>query len=416
MENIELNEYDNTLTLQNKVFSRKKYSYKLWDPIKDIFFPLSKKQFSIGKSSKCKVVLPYPTVSRFHGSATLDGDILYVEDSNSRNGIFLNNKKINKTIVKIGDVLMIGDIPLVLCRGDKHGIYNNSIVTRNQQFIDLIRKVERVSKDNLSIMIAGESGTGKELIANIVHACSTHLKGMFVPLNCGAISTELMESEMFGHVRGAFSGAQFTRDGVISKANSGTLFLDEIGELRGEHQSTLLRFLETKKYRPVGSDREIYSNCRILTATHKNLKDEVEKGNFRLDLYYRLSEIIITIPPLRERKEDILPLLEHFKTPKPQLDILAKLLNYSWPGNVRELKSISKVASILGWKEALYSMEFKENKKNINNENIVLFDSLQEKIFKEVLNETSGNLSAAARLLGLPRTTLINKMKKIGLK
>ncbi len=213
--------------------------------------------------------------------------------------------------------------------------------------------ITQFAPSRASVLVEGESGTGKELVARGIHQASGRT-GPFVPLNCGAIAPELLESELFGHTSGAFTGAKKSREGLFRVANSGTLFLDEIGEMPLSMQASLLRVLEQRTIRPVGSEREISIDVRIVAATNRNLQEEVNKGNFRSDLYYRLNVLKVEVSPLRERKTDLFELVPYFsnmltnelgmQAPKWAHEDMEAMSEYDWPGNIRELKTSLNVA------------------------------------------------------------------------
>ncbi|RMG21161.1 MAG: sigma-54-dependent Fis family transcriptional regulator, partial [Deltaproteobacteria bacterium] len=221
----------------------------------------------------------------------------------------------------------------------------------------VLEKVRRVAAYKTTVLLHGESGTGKELVARAIHELSPRAAGPFVPVNCGAIPETLMESELFGHVKGAFTGADRARPGLIREAQGGTLFLDEIGELPSRMQVKLLRFLQEDEIRRVGDSRTETVDVRVVAATARDLQDEVKAGRFREDLYYRLSVVPLHLPPLRERPGDVPRLVEHFlsrlarRLEKPQLKVteeaMARLASYPWPGNVRELENTLEQAAVL---------------------------------------------------------------------
>ena len=274
-----------------------------------------------------------------------------------------------------------------------------------------------------TVLIEGESGTGKELAARALHRWSQRT-GSFVPINCGAISAELMESELFGHVKGSFTGAQKSREGLFTYADGGTLFLDEIGEMPLPMQVHLLRVLEERTIRPVGSNREIPINVRIVAASNRNLKQAVEEGLFREDLYYRLNVVSVRLPALRERIDDIPALVSHFATtiatdlgvelPEIKGEDLFQLRQYDWPGNIRELKNVIERCLLLNKTplQCIGTQTFGDNKQSIAEE---IQDERLESIVKQhilkILNNENGNKSAAARRLNVSRKTLERKVK-----
>jgi DNA-binding NtrC family response regulator len=298
---------------------------------------------------------------------------------------------------------------------------------------DLIKSVcqiiKRVAPMPSTVLIEGESGTGKELAARAIHAFSGR-SGSFVPVNCGAVSAELLESELFGHVKGAFTGAHQSREGLFTYANDGTLFLDEIGEMPLSMQTHLLRVLEEKSIRLVGSNRETPIDVRVIAATNRNLSEEVKKGNFREDLYYRLNVLSIRMPALRERGEDIPDLIKHFidslatemgiapmQLPESEL---SRLQSYGWPGNVRELKNTIERSLLLNTNpsECLPALKdvAEHGENNQEADDAVLLEEVEKRHILKILEMEGGNKSAAARVLGVSRKTLERKAQAWGLK
>lgn len=312
----------------------------------------------------------------------------------------------------------------------------------------------QIAPSNAAVLVQGESGTGKELVARGLHQLSKR-SGPFVPLNCGAIAPELLESELFGHVSGAFTGARKGREGLFRVANNGTLFLDEIGEMPIAMQSSLLRALEQKAIRPVGAEKEVNVDVRIVAATNRNLKEEVEAGNFRRDLYYRLNVLTVELPPLRDRKEDIPALIHHLmsmlaqdlgmKTISWVHEDIAAMQMYHWPGNIRELKNMMERCILLGKPPADYWREMQadhsgqpvvsvaekamakeeeaiekgsditESEPCTSSEIYPLdwpLKEVEKAHIQKVVNAHDGNKSAAARQLGVARKTLERKFKE----
>jgi two-component system, NtrC family, response regulator AtoC len=241
--------------------------------------------------------------------------------------------------------------------------FHDTLLGNSPEIQEVHRLIKKATETNISVIISGETGTGKELVAKAIHYNSSRKDKAFMAVNIPAIPGELIESELFGHEKGAFTGAITRRTGKFEEADKGTLFLDEIGEMKLELQSKLLRALQEKEIVRIGSNKPVRTDCRILVATNRNLKDEVKKGTFREDLYYRLMGLPIHIPPLRERKNDILILARYFidtfckenmlTVKKLSPEVQGKLLNYSYPGNVRELKSLMELAVTLAGKEEI---------------------------------------------------------------
>ena len=296
--------------------------------------------------------------------------------------------------------------------------------------------IEKVADTDSTIMILGESGTGKELVARAIHYNSSRAKGPMVPVNCAAIPSELLESELFGHEKGAFTNAIRTRIGRFELAHGGTIFLDEIGDMDPVLQSKLLRVLQDRAFERIGGTRTIQVDIRVVTATHRNLKKAVEKGQFREDLYYRLNVIPIEIPPLREHKSDIPLLVHHFLTQFNNgkkrniqgLDekAMRKLKDYDWPGNIRELENLIERIAILTNNEVITLADLPERIQaiptqdqvmplDIPEEGIFLDTAVSEferKLILQALNKTGWVKNKAAQLLNLNRTTLIEKIKR----
>ena len=277
--------------------------------------------------------------------------------------------------------------------------------------------IARVAPVNSTVLLQGESGTGKELVARELHAQGPRAAGPFVPVNCAAVSPELIESELFGHAKGAFTGATRARDGLFHYAQGGTLFLDEIAELPLPIQATLLRAIEDLQIRPVGSEQLMPVNLRIMAATNRRLADEVAAGRFRKDLFFRLQVVDLTLPPLREHKDDIAPLVEHFmgqlapalgvaplQISEPEMDFLRQ---YDWPGNVRELRNLIERSLILGTLNvsALYPGEAPRQSASTGPRPTDLH-TLEKQHILSVLDSVQGDKTRAARLLGVSRRTL----------
>ena len=303
----------------------------------------------------------------------------------------------------------------------------DKIVTCSQDMQGLIATAKNASQSEVTVLITGESGTGKELVARAIHNSSPKKNGPFIVVNCAGIPDTLLESELFGHEKGAFTDAVTRTKGKFELANDGTLFLDEIGDLSPAAQAKTLRAVEEKKFERVGGEEPITVNCRIISATNKNLYQEVQEGQFREDLYYRLNEVHLNLSPLRERKQDIPKLIEHFiqdfsqqfhKEVKGVSKVtLAYLMGHNWPGNVRELKSIIKASIALVKRNVIWLEElpFKiaimdEESIHSSEQDLSLKFAEKEHIMK-VLNYTKWNKAKAADLLKISRPTLDKKIE-----
>ncbi len=283
------------------------------------------------------------------------------------------------------------------------------------------RLIVKVARGKVGVLIQGESGTGKELVARGIHALSGRSSGPFVPVNCGAIPQSLIESELFGHLKGAFTGADRDATGLFRAADGGTVLLDEISEMPVEAQVKLLRVIETGVVRPVGSSEEKAVDVRVLAATNRELLDELEGGGFRKDLYYRLNVVTIKLPPLRARPEDIPLLVRHFLSQRPSAPRLtdegmSALEGYAWPGNVRELENVVERACVLASGDEIGLEELPSHVRECRGQKrsgkVMPLDELEREAIQAALEATNGDRSKAARLLGVNRTTLYRKLKK----
>lgn len=305
-----------------------------------------------------------------------------------------------------------------------------NIIGRSKPMQEVFSLVRRVSKTDANILILGESGTGKEMVARAIHYSSLRVDNPFIPIDCTTIPSELMESELFGYEKGAFTGASDRKIGLIEMSQGGTLFFDEIGDIDFTLQKKLLRFLQEREIRRVGGKQKIQVDARVLSATNRELETEVEQGKFRADLYYRLNVITIRIPPLRDRKEDIPLLAQHYldhfneKNKKDirgfEPEVIDVLKNYEWPGNVRELENVVERAVILCSYDSINIECLPSKLKCIGEEACDRPDEfnlmeIEKRVITKALDSTSWNQSQAAILLGISRKQLRTKMKNLGL-
>jgi DNA-binding NtrC family response regulator len=312
--------------------------------------------------------------------------------------------------------------------GASHRIIGNSPQIREVQNL-----ARRVAAADISVLITGESGTGKELVARTIHEQSPRRKGPFIPLNCAAVPAPLLESELFGHVAGAFTDAKGDHEGLFEQARGGTLLLDEIGDMPLEMQAKLLRAVQEGKARPVGGTEEKEFDCRILAATNKDLEEELDEGRFREDLYYRLNVVNIVLPPLRARGNDVLELAQHFieqagrrlgrEVKGFSRPVAERLLRYDWPGNIRELANSMERAVALTRFSELTVDDLPEKLRDYRVTRNVL-DAVPEMVSLEeverlhierVLKSVDGNKSKAANILGVDRRTLYRKVERFGI-
>jgi DNA-binding NtrC family response regulator len=299
-----------------------------------------------------------------------------------------------------------------------------NLVGNSESMRKVLKEIESVSQSNSSVIITGESGTGKELVARAIHANSTRKFFPLVSVHCGALTESLLESELFGHEKGAFTGAVYNRKGRFEMADSGTIFLDEIATISPKMQVELLRVLETKSFIRVGGNKEISSDFRVICATNRDLKNMVEKGLFREDLYYRLNVVNINVPPLRERIEDIPMLVEYFikkychSMNRPVITIdpaaLKRLEEFTFPGNIRELENMIERAIVVGNGKKITLKDLPIGSEAVAS-SFESLDDLEKNHIQNILTKYNWNISAAAKALKVDRVTLYNKIKKYGL-
>src|SRR6516162_5707370 len=295
---------------------------------------------------------------------------------------------------------------------------------------EVVRTVERIAPSDVTVLITGESGTGKEVIADLVHSFSPRNKGRIIKINCAALPRELIESALFGSVKGAFTGAHTDREGLFRQAEGGTLFLDEISEMPIDTQSKLLRVLQDQEVRPVGGKVSYKTNCRIVAATNRKTDEAIKEGKLREDLFYRISAISVYLPPLRERREDIMPLANSFlKRFAAQANRVIKgftptaverLTGFDWPGNVRQLQNEVQRAVLLSEGEEVDATDLSITKiRMVGDEpqdtNFTLLEGVERNAIVQMLKETGGNKLETAKRLGIGRQTLYNKIKAYGI-
>jgi DNA-binding NtrC family response regulator len=386
------------------------------------------------------------TVSRRHIEIQLRDDGILVKDLGSTNGTFFQNARIREIYVQPGAELKVGQTMVRLVSEDQRITVRPSadsqfegLLGRSGRMREIFDLLGRVGPTRATVLLEGETGTGKELIAEAIHMRSPRREGPFVVFDAGAVAANLLESELFGHVKGAFTGATNTRRGAFERAHTGTIFLDEIGEMSLDLQPKLLRALEAQEVRRVGDDVTHKIDVRVVAATNKDLKAEVAGGRFRADLYFRLAVVRIQVPSLRERHEDIPLLVDHFlgASPKrPNPDILAMLERYNWPGNVRELRNLVERVKAFGWNEALdatglaqgptsgpggdigagagalggpnSNVPFKDAKSKV-------VEAFERDYLVDLMKRTKGNISAAAREAGIDRNHLTKLLQKYGI-
>jgi two-component system nitrogen regulation response regulator GlnG len=389
----------------------------------------------VGKEPGCALELSDPAVSRAHLEIELGPDGARVRDLESKNGTFFNGARITELTVGPGAVVRVGatSIKLVGDRGlarllpspvDDFGrLVGESLAMR-----ELYALLSRVATSDATVLLHGETGTGKELCAEAVHQHSPRAAAPFVICDLAGASRTLIESELFGHVRGAFTGADRDRVGAFVQANGGTLFIDEIGELELAFQPRLLRALEKRQVKPLGASAYTSVDVRVVVATNRNLAEEVKAGRFREDLYHRLAVLQVDLPPLRVHKEDIAALVAAFVAPRaleiPQTT-LGLLCEYDWPGNVRELKNVVARAVALLGEERVLTPEFLgiasdagappghfEAGVGFHEAKERMITSWERAFLSDLLSRAGGNISEAARRGGIDRPYLYRLLKK----
>ena len=310
------------------------------------------------------------------------------------------------------------------------------LIGESAVMLELKKQIGIAAPTNGRVLIFGDNGTGKELVARSVHALSLRSKGAFVEVNCAAIPEELIESELFGHVKGAFTGAVSDKKGKFLAADGGTLFLDEVGDMSLKTQAKVLRVLQEQKFEPVGSTQSIGVDCRVIAATNKDLAEEIRGGNFREDLYFRLNVIPFEMPPLRERREDIPLLAAHFiagfcaeygkKAKEMSPSALERLMSYAWPGNVRELKNVLERLVIMVVEDVIEADDLPVALSTTDDEGFEPFneypslstarEAFETQYILHKLRANRGNVSKTAEALGIERSHLYRKMKALGIK
>ena len=395
----------------------------------------------IGSADGNDLRLADPTVSRVHCEIRVRGDAVVLRDHGSTNGTYAGGVRVRDADVPAGTLLRVGNTVVRIDVGSEPAFVEISPRTSFGELVGAgveMRRVyavlERIASTDATLLVQGETGTGKDVVARSLHAASRRAGGPFVPIDCGAIPESLIESELFGHVRGAFSGATADRKGVFEEADGGVLFLDEIGEMPLSLQPKLLRAIETRSVRRVGSNVARPANVRIVAATNRDLARCVNAGTFREDLYYRLAVVEVALPPLRARAEDIPALAQRFfarLSPEggalPE-DFLRMLAARSWPGNVRELRNFIERSVSLGFVAPAAAATSSRVAPRPDMESLVplhlplkearlaWIESFEEIYLRAMLRQTGGNVTRAAELAGVSRRFLQRLAARLGIK
>ena len=396
---------------------------------------LSVPQVRIGASAANDVVLDDEHASRFHCEIRKTSEGYFLRDLGSLNGTRVGDVDVKECLLRSGAVITVGGTHIRFLADDgkpeellvgKSDFFGN-LVGKSLRMREVFGVLERVVATDLTVLIGGETGCGKEVMARAIHAASTRADKPFVVFDCGAVAPSLIESEIFGHVKGSFTGANENRDGAFVRAHGGTLFLDEIGELSPPLQPKLLRAIEARTIRPVGGGQEIPVDVRILAATNRDLEGAVKNGSMREDLFYRLSVVNIQIPSLRERMEDLPVLADKIvdggaKRLRLAREALSILEQYDWPGNVRELRNVIESAAAVcdtDTIEAKHLVLFRphrgERTKTPPVESSLAgksLESVEREAIMQTLERCEGNKARTARELGISESTLYTKLKK----
>jgi len=401
---------------------------------------LGDKPVYFGSSPSCEMMLTDKTVSRKHLMATLQDEVVVLTDMGSTNGCFIQGSRFKEITIGYGAEVKLGRTVLKYLPEEEivepepsHENNFGQLVGGDTKIRQLFNLLQDVAGTTATVLIEGETGTGKELIAEEIHNHSDRADGPFVVFDCGSVPRELIESALFGHVKGSFTGAITDRRGAFAEAHGGTIFLDEIGEMSMELQPSLLRVLDKRAVRKVGSNQYEKIDVRVVAATNRDLRQEVGKKNFREDLYYRLAVIRVSVPPLRERGSDIPLLVDHFvrgfSPPNAPLTVqpedMKRLQRHSWPGNVRELRNVIERACLLSRGDSINigdalveevapalgirtDLPFKEAKGQ-------LVEMFEREYIEDLMRRHKMNLSAAAREAQIDRKHLRELIRKYDL-
>jgi DNA-binding NtrC family response regulator len=394
---------------------------------------LQKSLVTIGTLPECDLVLTDPTVSRRHAEVEERSGGYMLRDRDSTNGTFLDGVKVREAYLSPGSIIRLGQtemtfspleerIDILQSSADRFG----ELIGSSSPLREVYGILERIAPTDVTVLLEGETGTGKELAARAVHSHSRRASSPFVVIDCGAVAPNLIESELFGHEKGAFTDAVKARQGAFELADGGTIFLDEIGELSLDLQPKLLRALDQRETKRVGADKPVTVNVRVISATNKDLDKEVKAGRFREDLFYRLSVVRVSMPPLRKRKEDIETIAGHLlasissdigkKITGLSPEALTALTAYSWPGNVRELKNVLGRAAALcdGKRIEAKDLFLSQGKKTATFEGLSgkTLEEIEKSAIAATLKSVDGNKTEAAKVLGIAYSTLYEKMKK----
>lgn len=399
-------------------------------------WPLDERGLTLGANESNDIVLEDPYVSGFHARVYMKDGRPMVEDVGSRNGIFLGNQKIQSAEATAGTQIRIGQSVMLVAAQDpeqgntQSGRQSGQMIGKSESVEKLRKLLRRVASSDIPVLLTGETGTGKEVAASLLTELSPRANKPLIVLNCGALTRDLVESELFGHEKGAFTGANDRKIGAFEAANGGTLFLDEIGELPLDMQPKLLRALENSEVRRLGSAKSFHVDVRVIAATNRKLEEEVGAGRFREDLLHRLNIVTVELPPLRRRASDIDELAMHFvaafspqgETVELSGGALEKLKSHVWPGNIRELRNTLQRAVLMRMGDAVEEEDITFAPSSFEHRAAVceavtsrtLADIEKEAITTELIRH-KGNKKEAAKALGVSRSTIHRKIEDYGI-
>jgi len=389
----------------------------------------------IGSAPNNDVTVFDGSVSRYHCELRHTDDGFLIRDLGSTNGTVVGGLRVKEALIQDEILIHLGRSNIRFVPGKEEtrvdpsmDVRFGSLWGRSQGMREIFGILQKVAATDLTLTVQGETGTGKDLVARALHDASPRSDGPFVVFDAGAVASNLIESELFGHEKGAFTGATEQRQGAFERADGGTLFIDEIGELALELQPKLLRALEQREVQRVGGSKRIPVDVRVVCATNRSLVDEVKKGRFRDDLFFRISVVVLVLPPLRDRREDIQLLADAFlRSGTPPMsaapDAVSVLQNYDWPGNVRELRNVIDTARAMCNAEVLHAKDLifaHERDISVQKEGAMslagkTLETIERAAIAQTLAHFGGNRSAAARALGIAPSTLYLKLKKYGI-
>jgi DNA-binding NtrC family response regulator len=394
-------------------------------------------KLAVGTARDNALVVSDFTVSRYHLELAVRPNGVLVTDLGSTNGSYVGAVRIERAVVPTGTPIKLGGTTIRFSDAERRTVELDDsahelsgMLARTPQMLRLFSDIERIAATPTSVLVVGESGTGKERVAEALHARSPRAKDPFITIDCGALQSSLISSELFGHERGAFTGADRTHQGAFERAEAGTVFLDEIGELPPNDQVALLGVLERRRFRRVGGTQEIELGARVIAATNRELRTEVNAGRFRADLYHRLAVVVLRLPPLRERREDIALLIEHFSRelgadgPIEQVfgqEAIARWQRHPWPGNVRELRNAVEAAIVVGAQMSgeLPAVQGEGGEAPLppyKDARAQVVGDFERTYLTRLMADAQGNVSRAARAARMDRSHLIDLLHRHGLK